>query len=230
MRFAIFRFFCVSALFLLLAVPAIAAAPVYNPKIQEIAALNRIDPLQNPQYEQITDVLKRRMLDRKSKVVGSIRDLVLKDSGSIAYIDVDFDRMKLGRPVFVNYGTFNVRAVSNGYAMTFDSKEIEELYPTLLADIETAAGDDAALSLKKMKGLEVWTASGRKIGTVSDVLFGAEGQRAELLYVSLTTGNLRGKGVGIPFGKADYDQSSSHRRVIVPDDFAEAMINFAKGE
>lgn len=220
----------VLAVFLLATSPVIAAPPAYNPRTQEIAAINRINPLQNPEYEQIADVLKRRMLDRKNKVVGSVRDIVLSGNGSIAYMDVDFDRMNLGRPVFVNYGTFNMKAVTNGYAMTFNAREIEELYPALLADIETAAGEDDALSLKKMKGLEVWTASGRKIGTVDDVLFGAEGQRAELLYINLTTGNLRGKGVAIPFGKADYTQSVSQRRVTVPDDFAEAMTAYAKGE
>lgn len=223
-------FALVLAVFLLAAFPVIAVPPAYNPRTQEIAAINRIDPLQNPEYEESQDLLKRRMLDRKNKVVGSVRDIVINGNGSIAYVDVDFDRMNLGRPVFVSYGTFNVKPVANGYAMTFDAKEIEELYPTLLAGIETAAGEDDAFSVKKMKGLEVWTASGRRIGTVNNVLFGAEGQRAELLYVSLSSGNLRGQGVAIPFGKADYDQVASQRRVTVPDDFAEAMIAFAKGE
>lgn len=226
--FSITRLFLVTLLVCFAATSAYAGAAVYNPKTQQITTLNRIDPLQSPQYESGADVLKRRMLDRKNKVVGSIRDIVINENGNISYIDVDFDRMKLGRPVFVNYGAFNVKAASNGYAMAFDAKEIEDLYPTMLAEIETAAGEDDTYSLSKMKGLEVWTASGRRIGTVSDVLFGSEGQRAELLYVTLTTGNLRGSGVAIPFGEADYTEVSSKRRVTLPDDTAEAVLLFAK--
>lgn len=59
-------------------------AAVYNPKTQQITSLNRIDPLQNPQYESASDILKRRMLDRKNKVVGSIRDIVINENGNIA--------------------------------------------------------------------------------------------------------------------------------------------------
>lgn len=226
--FSITRLFIVTLLVCFAATSAHAAAAVYNPKTQQITTLNRIDPLQNPQYESASDILKRRMLDRKNRVVGSIRDIVINENGNIAYIDVDFDRMKLGRPVFVNYGSFNVKAVANGYSMAFDAKEIENLYPSMLAEIETAAGEEDTYALSKMKGLELWTASGRRIGTVSDVLFGSEGRRAELLYVSLTTGNLRGAGVAIPFGQADYSELSTKRRVTLPDDTAEAVLLFAE--
>lgn len=203
-------------------------AAIFNPKSQQITTLNRTDVRQSPRYENAADILKRRMLDRKNKVVGSIRDIVINENGNISYIDVDFDRLKLGRPVFVNYGSFNVKAASNGYAMAFDAKEIEELYPNMLAEIETAAGEEDTYSLSKMKGLEVWTASGRRIGTVSDVLFGSEGQRAELLYISLSTGNMRGEGVAIPFGEADYSQVSTQRRVTLADDTAEAVLMAGK--
>lgn len=203
-------------------------AAIFNPKTQQITTLNRTDVRQSPRYENAADILKRRMLDRKNKVVGSIRDIVINENGNISYIDVDFDRLKLGRPVFVNYGSFNVKGASNGYTMAFDASEIEELYPNMLAEIETAAGEEDTYSLSKMKGLEVWTASGRRIGTVSDVLFGSEGQRAELLYISLSTGNMRGEGVAIPFGEADYTQVPTMRRVTLADDTAEAVLMAGK--
>lgn len=62
---------------------------------------------------------------------------------------MSIDRMKLGRPVFVNYGSFNVKTVANGYAMAFDAKEIENLYPSMLAEIETAAGEEDTYALSK---------------------------------------------------------------------------------
>jgi sporulation protein YlmC with PRC-barrel domain len=224
MRFAAFF---VLVFFAFTTLPALGAD--YNPKTEIIAEINRAHPLQNPKYETATDILGRRMLDRKNKVVGSIKDIVLNQTGGIAFLDVDFDRMKLGRKVFVNYSTFNVKPVTNGYAMSFDSNEIEEIYPSLLADIESAAGDeDNVLSLSKVQGTEVWNASGERIGTVNNILFGSNGQRAEAVYITLTQGNLRGDGIAVPFSQVNFSEVAGKRRATVADDTAEAMIAFAR--
>ncbi len=211
---------------LTLAFPAVPAD--YNPHMAAVTELNRIKPLQNPKYETMADILGRRMLDRKSKVVGAIQDVVLNGNGNIAFLDVKFDRMQLSRPVFVNYAGMNVRTVTDGYKLSFNSDEIEGIYPTMLADIETAAGDDDVHSLKKLKGMSVQTISGRDIGTIDDVLFASNGERAEAVYVTLSLGTLRGKGVAIPFREVDFANSAIMRQVKITEDMANAMIGAAK--
>src|SRR5688572_2534806 len=114
---------------MILTLPATAlAAEGYNRKTQRVSELNRISPLQNPKYDRSADVLGRRVLDRKSKVVGSLQDIILNKNGNIAFLDVKFDRIQLPRAVFVNYSGFDMEPVSNGYAMKFDASEIETVY------------------------------------------------------------------------------------------------------
>lgn len=220
-----------SALVFALPSGAIAAeSPAYNPRQEIIMDMNRIAAAQNPKFEKTEKILGRRILDRKNKVVGIVNDVVLNENGNISFLDVEFDRMQLSRSVLINYGTLNIEPVTNGYAMTFDSKEIEKLYPSLLADIETAAGDDEAYSLKKLAGMEVWTTGGRRIGKIDDVLFGSNGQRAEALYVGLSINTMHNKAVAMPFGDADFSKAIKLRRVVIPDDMADAMIAFAQGK
>lgn len=220
----------------LLAVPVflapavVVAAEAYNPQIELLAKLNRIHPLQNPRYEPADRIIGRRILDRKSKVMGVVEDVVLNKNGNIAFLNVVFDRMQLNRPVFVNYGAYDIRPASNGYVMAFESGDIKNIYPAMLADIQTAAGgDDETFSLIKFDGVEVWTESGRKIGAISDVLFNAEGQRAESIYITLTSGPVNGRGVAVPFAAVNLEKFTTERRVTVTDQTADAMIAQAKG-
>jgi sporulation protein YlmC with PRC-barrel domain len=227
-----YAFWALSALlFLVLCLMALpVSAADYNPKTEVIAQTNRINALQNPKYDRAAEVLGRRILDRKSKVVGDVNDIILNENGNISYLDVEFDRLQLRNKVYVNYGTFNIRPTTNGYAMTFDANEIESVYPAMLADIESAAGEEDSYSLQKLQGMEVWTESGRKIGNISDVLFGADGQRAELIYVTLSSGNTRGDGLAIPYTDAGFDEVASKRRITVADTTADAMVAFTQGQ
>lgn len=209
--------------------PATAAESRYV-RTELVTEMNRLKPLQNPKYVKAEEVLERRMLDRKNKVVGSVRDVILNDNGNISFLDVEFGKIQLSRPVFVNYGTMDIKPVSNGYVIGYDAKEIEDFYPTLLANIETAAGEEDSYALSKMKGMEIWTASGRRIGKVDDVLFTANGQRAEALYVGMTLPTMGGKAVAIPFGEADYSQASSARRIVVADTMGDAIISTAQDQ
>ena len=222
-------FYILTALLFLAA--CLAVLPVYAAEKTQsgvVADLNRIDPLQNPRYDEGNDLLKRHILDRKNKVVGEVEDVVVNKNGNIAYLNVQFDRLQRSQPVFVNYFEYNVKPVTNGYALAFDSREVDEFYPALLAGIEAAAGDDEAFSLRKLQGLDVVTASGRRIGTVGDVLFAYNGQRAEALYIRLDVDTLRGKGVAVPFSDASYVEAAASRQISIPDNLADAAIAFAR--
>jgi sporulation protein YlmC with PRC-barrel domain len=208
------------------ALPATAAS--YSQKTEQIIAVNRMAPLQNPKYDRSEEILGRRMLDRKNKVVGDIEDVVLNEYGGIAFLDVKFDRIRLPRAVFVNYTGFDIQPVTNGYAMTFEASEIEGAYPQMLADIATAAGDEDTYSLKKLRGVSVKTSSGRIIGQVDDILFGGNGERAEAFYIGLTVGTLRGRSVAVPFGEVNLAKVASAREVTISDETADTLIDIAK--
>jgi sporulation protein YlmC with PRC-barrel domain len=207
------------------------AAAGLDKRTEQISDVNRVSPLQNPKYDRSEQVLGRRILDRKHKVVGSVQDVILTKSGNIAFLDVKFDRMQLAKPVFVNYTGFNIETVSNGYAMTFDASEIENAYPQMLADIDTAAGETADnYSLRKLQGTEIRDTVGKKIGNISDILFANDGQRAEAVYVSMTQGTLRGKAVAIPFNQVDFSETATTHQAVIDEQAADTLANIAKGK
>lgn len=231
MRIALFTltiFVCGIALTVgsVLSVPA-AIAQSFSRDLEILSDLNRINPRQNPEYQLSADVLGRRILDRKNKVVGEVNDIVLRDSGNIELLNVELDRLRLG-DIFLNYRSLRVEPVSDGYTLGFDSKQLEQLYPTLLADTQTAAGDNGVFSVRRVLKSEVRSDAGRRVGTVEDVLFSANGSRAEALLVKLSQGTLRGDQIAVPFNGSEFQDSGQGRSVVLKQALADALIEYAK--
>ena len=84
-------------------------AQEYNRALEMITQLNQIEPKQNPGFDSADEILTRRILDHKNKVVGEVHDITIKENGSIAAMQVDFNRLRLGPEVFVNYRDANAR-------------------------------------------------------------------------------------------------------------------------
>lgn len=210
----------------------IAAAPAFaqdsTGSVQIVAEYNRMKPLQNPDYKNVEDVLTRKVLDGKSRVIGQVQDIVIGRNGSIVSLKASFDRLQLDAPVFLNYRTLDIRPAGRGYALRVSDDQIADLYPTLLAEVETASGaEDENLSVSKLIGTDIIANDGRPIGTVKDVLFTADGNRAEAIYVGLTTGVVRGKAVAIPIKTAAFGNNGVTTTATISNELADAMISYA---
>lgn len=191
--------------------------------------MNRIHPLQRPDYDRLEEILKRRILDNKNKVVGEITGMRLTENGNIAYLSVDFNRLRLGPAVSLNYHDMRIQPVSRGYALRINDNQIEGLYPELLASVETAAGQDSdTLNLKSLIETSVVSEDGRTLGTIRDVLFSGGGDRAEALYLGMTYKTLRGQGIAVPFRTGKFEQRNNRRVLTVSNDQADTMIDFTK--
>ena len=224
------RVLCGALVFLVMGVAVVPAvhAEDYGRSFELISELNRVNPEQNPRYEDSEDVLGRRVIDRKRKVIGDVKDIILNENGTIEQLNVQFNRLRLNTSIFLSYQSMGIEPSTNGYAMNFDSGQIEQLYPTLLAGTETAAGDDEIFSVRSVIGGAVKSQKGKVIGRVEDVLFGAEGARAEALLVKLTQGTLRGEKVAVPFTNPRFEQVGAKKNVILSNDMAQAVVDFAK--
>jgi sporulation protein YlmC with PRC-barrel domain len=221
------------ALLIMLALPALAAAPgssEFNSNLLTVREFNKIKPMQNPEYERGTRVLERRVLDSKNKVVGGVDDIVLAPNGSIESLKIDFDRLRLNTAVYVNFRTLKVNSVTRGYQLSFNENEITDIYPGLLADIATAAGDEGDLSTSRIRGTTVMSENGRRIGTVEDVLFSSSGNRAQALYIEMAGSSMNETGVAIPFRSGAFREQGSKMTLVVPDVMADAMMNFASNK
>lgn len=214
--------------FALCAIVQPAQAQEYNRALEMITQLNKIDPQQNPGLDSADEILKRRVLDQKNKVVGDVLDIVIKDNGSITAMQVDFNRLRLGPEVFLNYRDMNARPTTNGYSLGFNDEQLTTLYPTFLSNIEAAAGsEEEAYSVRKLLGTQVKAEDGRKIGLVEDVLFAANGGRVEAFLVSMQINNLRGRELAVPIDMAKIETSTFGRSLVVRDIQADAMIDYA---
>lgn len=216
------------ALIAITSAPSIGAAQSNNRAIEQLSDLNRISPLQNPEFERADKVIDRKIIDRKNKVVGNVNDIILNKNGTIASIRTDFDRLRLGNDINLNYRSLRIRTVSNGYSLPMDSDEIADFYPQLLADIETASGDgSSSFSVKNLLGTTIRASDGRRVGKVNNILFGANGGIASAIYVEISHGTQRGDTVAVPFRSVDFDTQRGRLRGTVSPKFADAMLQIA---
>jgi hypothetical protein len=207
--------------------PALAQG-VIDKETQIISELNRFQPLQNPRYEQSEETLTRKLLDRKNKVIGNVNDVIVSRVGTVVMLEANFSRLQLSTPVYLNYSDLKIEPRTRGYILGFDEKEVAGFYPNLLAQTQTASGDDNEnLSIRRIEKVDVNAADGRIIGHTGSILFSADGQRAEAVYVSLTTGILRGEGVAVPFPLVTFAENGGTMRASISNAMADAMIKFA---
>jgi len=196
---------------------------------QQLQELNRFKPLQNPKFERGTDVLDRRIIDRKNKVIGEVEDLVVSSAGRVTAIRADLDRLHLSQEVFLNVEEFRIIPLSDAFGIQSDSEDIKSQYPQLLASIETAAGDGTdSFSAKNIIGIRLWTRDGRNLGEVDDILFNQEGNAILAIYTRLDYQNLRGSEVAIPFNNISFEQKRRRFSGVLDNDFADAVIEIAR--
>jgi len=208
-------------------------APTYtwaqsNRTLEQLSQLNRINPLQNPEYEQGSKVINRKIVDRKNKVVGRVEDIIVNKNGTLASIKTDLDRLRLGSSVHLNYRNMRIRTVSNAYALNMDSGEIADFYPQLLADIETASGDGAdSFSMKKIIGASLRAKDGRRLGKVENVLLGSNGAVVRAVYAKLAYGTQRGDTIAVPFRNVNFASKNGRLSGTINNDVADAMLKIA---
>ena len=197
--------------------------------LQELQEINARNPARSSQYEDLANIRDDKILDSTNRVVGEVNDILLSQQGNIEYMNIDFNRLKLGTDsLFMAYGRAGMRPVSNGYKMTLSDDDIRTQLPTILAQTASAAGDDQDIySASKIPGAPVFAQNGAQLGVVKKVLFEGQGRYAELLYIDYNHKRTRGRDMAIRFNDARFDASGNALRINVPVALAEAMEDFA---
>lgn len=212
-------------LFVFVALPAQAQSSLIQQRT--VSDMNRIKPLQNPRYETIEDFRERRILDSANKVAGEIKDAQINPEGEIMSLLVNFDRLRLGQDVYLNYKTLDIGSVSTGYRLGFRSDDIEDIFPQLLAEIETAGAGDT-INLNSIAGRKVTTTKGKILGRVGNVLFNDQATQVVGLYINVTAGTLRNEGIAIPFTAARFVDKASGPEAHINQALADYMIAYIK--
>ena len=123
-----------------------------------------------------------------------------------------------------------IRTAAGSYVLNIDDNQIEELFPVLLNNIDTAAGNEDVFSMQKLRGASIKTDKGKKFGEVKDILFSNGGSRAMTLYVEMNYKSARGESLAIPFNVADLSSNGRTVELIITEDEAETILNFSKGK
>lgn len=192
--------------------------------------LNRIKPLQNPRHALAEDILSRNLIDSRNKVIGEVDDVLFDTEGKVDSLLVSFDRLRLTQPVFLKYGTVDIKHASNGYKIEFPSDQIVEIYPELLSEIETAAGDDSTISLKSLVGRPVITSKGIQIGTMQDILFDQSGHYIRSAYLQVNYKTIRDRGVSIPMNVLEFKHENGVINISIDQDYADLIVQYAEDE
>lgn len=211
--------------------PMAASADMGMAAFQEhLNTLNRIKPLQSPKFEKSGDILKGNVIDRQNRAIGQVDDvLILSSGGAVSSVQVTFDRLRLDQSVYLNFDEMKMKTASNGYQLDMKGEDVTALYPELLANIQTAAGDSTEiLSLKNVIGKPVVTPEGRTIGAIQDVLFGNKGAQVQAIYVGIDSGTTRNVGVAIPMDALSFEEHHGRMKAILPRDQAEFLVEYAK--
>lgn len=205
-----------------------AAAQSADNYLEVLKQLNKTNVIQSNQYRTTDELLRREIVDSKNKVVGELNDVIVNDNGSIASMQVNFNRLRLGSDIFLNMNDVNVDSMGTSYRLGMAEEEIDNMIPQLLAGVETAAGNEDTHSVRRIIGSRIKDQSGRTIGEVDNVLFDAQGRRALALYISMKLLSLRGQNMAVPFNSAQFDNFGEKQELIVSNDQAEAMVRYAE--
>ena len=203
----------------------------YNRALQAIAQLNQIPPLQDPDLETGKDILSSKIIDSSSRVIGEVKKVVLQDDGSIALMEVEFDRLRVRGKVPVDYRSLGLRRASNGYKTAFEAAQIEDMIPQMLAGIATAAGgDQESYDLESLKNTMVVDDKGKRIGKIDQVLFGTRGAQAQAFLVKLFVRSVGEDTVAIPLQFTDVEvKRGKAAQVVVSKAQARAMYDYVMG-
>ncbi len=203
--------------------------PEYYGLYQRLNEINTDKDWLRSDKQRSKDVLGGRILDKRSKVIGKVEDVILSQGGAITYLQADLSRLNQ-RSFLADFSALGMDGVSSGYKSSYTDDEIKTMLPNLLAGIHPAAGSaEDASSLKKIIGAQVISEDGRKLGKVEDVFFGDYGRRADYLYIAYTGRGLHKGSIAIPFNQIKFVPGGMKPELSVTPVMAEAIAQYAQG-
>jgi sporulation protein YlmC with PRC-barrel domain len=195
---------------------------------QTLTEMNRMKPFQNPIWQRSADVMKSRILDRKNKTMGDLKDIILTGDGKMSSLKVELSRMQFETDIFLNAQELKFISNDRAFVMQYDEAEIKDLYPQLLADIETAGGATSdSISLDSLQNADVRAEDGRNLGKVEEVLFARNGGDAAAIMIRVRYKTISGQSVAVPFSSLKYQPDGTTFKVVVPNDQADDILKFA---
>lgn len=194
---------------------------------------NKVNPKQSDLYQRGSRLIQGRILDSQGRTLGDIQDIVFDRSGSIQGLQSSLNRLVGGSaPITLSYSSLGISPEKgSGYKLNESSKQVADLLPSLLSEVETAAGPaDTSLSLNKLIGADVASENGTRFGKVEDVIFENNGSYVRSLLVRVNYKTVSGKSLAVPLQSAKYVSKDNGIGVVFTSDQAETIVAFAQAQ
>lgn len=229
-------------LWLATAVSLILASPAYAQQepISPQPALDKIErPVINEEYTatmldlnktkasqrrfaQGTDILKRRLLDKNNTTIGKVTDVLIGPDATLQTIQAEVDT-GFREEMSFNVKSFITNPTPDTYTIGLDKKQIKQNQDELLAQVETAAGEDAPVSLHGLIGSNIEKEDRAIIGKVTDALIDDKTGIVSALVVTVQIGNNRGASIAIPYDPTTVSVEGGKPQVVVTNQQAQII-------
>ena len=181
---------------LFLFIPAVTYAENTD-AFRDVLELNRVDPLQNPQFETGQDLIANNVTDSQIRVLAKTTDIIIDMQGDIQALYADFKDKDFGDHVYLSFNELNMRILSNAFNLDTQAGQLATLLPQILATTATASGEvTETMSVSKVKGAKIVGEDGRHFGTIKNILFKDGHPTAEAVVIEIS----RRQMIALPFG------------------------------
>lgn len=189
--------------------------------------LNRSPITQNPTFSTGRDVLSRRLLDKNQKTIGKIEDIILSPDGRFQTIEANINTGGFRENVSFDVQSYVVDPTISSFTVAMDKAQINDNMPQFLAGIETAAGEEAPLTLNQLRGANILDPKKNSIAKVQDALVRDNANQVEALLIKVSLGKNRGTTMAIPYEAAEVISNGPRVDLVLVEEQALAITSLA---
>ncbi len=221
-----------AALLILGSAPAKAAdSPQTNDPAftSAVLELNKVNPVQNPQYKLASRVTDSRLLDQNRRTLGKVTDVTFDQQGKMTSVQADVTATGFQQSLSFDVAAYNVAAESDILTVGLTRDQVQNSLPALLGQIDTAAGEGEGqpITARSLIGASVKTPKGDTIGRVDNVLIDERRKIAVALLLTLASGSGQST-VAIPYQAPKIERHNVRASVEVTEDQAKIASAYAR--
>ncbi|GEM_PF-1645777 len=219
------------ALLLFVPLPAIAQGNISRFE-NKLYLLNETPASRNPQFLNWQQMFSMKVISGNRQLVGKVEDITVDESGAFTGLVSEINKLNRNEQV-MKHQAYEIKFHEpiNAFEIPLVLADKQDVSPEALAAIAPAAGGGKILSLKAMKGAEVKSRAGRRLGVVKDVVFDEQVQAIQALVLENVPGANRYAEIAIPYDAEQITAVSDYGRIEfhIKNAAAATVTDFAKG-
>lgn len=189
--------------------------------------LNKIDPMKNTKLTAASALLRNRVLDTNMHNLGRIEDITVSaQDGSLQDIITEITAGDFRETLPLNVSLYNINLGSGAFTTSVNIEQLQNNQAELMANLETAAGDEAPNpTLKNIMKADVKDSAGKRIGKVENVLINDRQKMVAALVIAMMGGG--SSYVAVPYDAKNIKQNGGKTTIELTQDQAKIVADYA---